>query len=99
MTSASMTYSKCERIIEELKASGLDGIEAYYTEHNELQTKNVIEIAKKLGLLVSGGADFHGANQPSIHLGTGYGGLRIPDSLLPPIKAAWERGASASNIQ
>ena len=90
MTSASMTYSKCERIIGELKASGLDGIEAYYTEHNELQTKNVIEIAKKLGLLVSGGADFHGENQPSIHLGTGYGGLRIPDSLLPPIKAAWE---------
>lgn len=99
MTSNSMTYNKCERIIEELKASGLDGIEAYYTEHNELQTKNVIEIAKKHGLLVSGGADFHGANQPSIHLGTGYGGMRIPDSLLPPIKAARERSTSASQAQ
>ena len=91
MTSASMTYNKCERNILELKQSGLDGIEAYYTEHTALQTKNVIAIAEKHGLLVSGGADFHGANQPSIHLGTGYGRLAVPDALLGPLKAAHER--------
>ncbi|MBP5639642.1 MAG: PHP domain-containing protein [Victivallales bacterium] len=96
MASNSMTYSKCERHIVELKASGLDGIEAYYTEHSQLQTKNIIGIAEKTGLFVSGGADFHGSNQPSIHMGTGYGGMSIPDSLMPPIKAAYERrGGSA----
>ncbi len=97
MTSASMTYSKCERFIQEMKSAGLDGIEAYYTEHTELQTKNVIEIAQKHGLLVSGGADFHGKNQAKIHLGTGHGQMSIPDSLLPPIKAAWEAARERRN--
>jgi len=38
--------------------------------------------------LISGGSDYHGANKPYLHLGTGKGGLLIPDEILIPIKKA-----------
>ena len=43
-------------------------------------------LAKKYGLAVSGGSDFHGANKPGLDLGTGYGGLYVPACLLEDLK-------------
>jgi len=43
-------------------------------------------LAKKYGMLISGGTDFHGANKPHIKLGVGYGNLHIPYSLLDQIR-------------
>ena len=39
---------------------GLDGIEVYYPSHREALREELLEIAKKYNLLVSGGSDFHG---------------------------------------
>lgn len=86
MTSNSMTGRKCLRIVEELQADGLDGIEAYYPEHSKAQTDTVKKIAHERGLLLSGGTDFHGELIAGLQLGIGKGHpFQVPDSLLQPI--------------
>lgn len=66
---------------------GLHGLEAYYSEHSTKQTTTFLGLAAKLGLLVSGGSDFHGDVKPGIALGSGTGDLRIPYDLLEAMKA------------
>ena len=39
---------------------GLDGIEVYYPSHREAMREELLQIAKRYNLLVSGGSDFHG---------------------------------------
>ena len=39
---------------------GLDGIEVYYPSHREAMREELLEIAKRYNLFVSGGSDFHG---------------------------------------
>ena len=41
-------------------AAGLDGVEAFYTTHDEAQTLLLCDEAERLGLLTTGSADFHG---------------------------------------
>jgi len=70
-------------ILAELRAAGLDAIEAYHSDHSPSQTALYLELASQHELLVTGGSDFHGAAKPEIQLGTGRGGnLRIPDDLM-----------------
>ncbi|HPY89137.1 MAG TPA: PHP domain-containing protein [Lentisphaeria bacterium] len=86
MTCCAMTTARCRKVVQELQANGLDGIEAYYTDHTGTQTQAVLDIARENGLLVSGGSDFHGTNLPDIALGRGRGnGFMVPAKLLPPI--------------
>ncbi|HOP10164.1 MAG TPA: PHP domain-containing protein [Oscillospiraceae bacterium] len=77
-----------EQFVIELKEAGLAGIEGYYTEYTpELQDKYQT-MAKRLGLLISGGTDFHAAMKPHISIGVGLGNLNIPYSVLENIKKA-----------
>lgn len=78
------TYMR--KVLRALKPLGLDGIEAYYTSFTPPQTKAVLEVAAEFDMLVSGGSDFHGSNQPGIELKTGRGGLAVPYEILPPLK-------------
>ena len=43
----------------ELRAQGLDGIEAYYQSYSPAQQQMLIGLANELGLLISGGTDAH----------------------------------------
>ncbi|MBI5399756.1 PHP domain-containing protein [Candidatus Saganbacteria bacterium] len=52
--------SNCDKIIPELTAAGLTGIEAYYSGHDNYLTNFYIRLAEKYGLLLTGGSDFHG---------------------------------------
>jgi len=45
--------------IPALEAAGLDAIEAHHSEHDSSQTMRYLELAKRLGLAVSGGSDYH----------------------------------------
>ena len=73
-------------LIDDLKAVGLDGIEAIYSTYTTGEEQLVKRIAKENDLLISGGSDFHGENKPAIKLGTGRGHLYIPYSVLADIK-------------
>ena len=52
-----------------LKDLGLDGIEAVYQANTPDVTLDHLRAARELGLAVSAGSDFHGANKPDITLG------------------------------
>ena len=70
-----------------LKDCGLDGIEGYYTEYTPEMQAKYQSLAKELGLIISGGTDFHAKMKPHISIGTGLGNLKIPYSVLEMIKS------------
>ncbi len=84
--------SRDERELEEtvlgLKASGLMGMECWYSEHDEHFTAVCLGICRRNSLVATGGSDYHGKAKPYIHLGTGKGNLRIPYSCVEALKAA-----------
>ncbi|WP_018247830.1 PHP domain-containing protein [Orenia marismortui] len=60
---------KDEDVIDDLIASGLQGIEAYSTYHNKQEMEQWLEVAKNKNLLATAGSDFHGHLKPKIELG------------------------------
>lgn len=52
-------YNNME-LIPELVAAGLDGLEAWHPSHDEAALKLIKAEAKKYGLILTGGSDFHG---------------------------------------
>ena len=58
-----LTHEAVLSRIEALKDLGLMGIECYYSRYSEKEEKMLTEIAEELGLLVSGGSDYHGENK------------------------------------
>lgn len=74
-------------LVSSLRDSGLVGIEVYYSSHKPADTFYLSRIAERYGLLPSGGSDFHGDRKKGLDLGTGYGHLYVPDSILPPLRA------------
>lgn len=81
-----MKGSELEEYVIRLKNAGLDGIEGYYTDYDGEMEAEYQALAKKHGLILSGGTDFHGSNKPHIKIGVGYGNLKIPYSLLDEIR-------------
>lgn len=75
-------------VLGRLKQAGLAGVEAYYTDHTEEQTRLYRELARRFDLLVTGGSDFHGAIRPEVALGTGSGSLRVPYDLFERLREA-----------
>ncbi|MEI8244705.1 MAG: PHP domain-containing protein [Lentisphaerota bacterium] len=73
------------RVLRKLAPEGLDAVEAYYSKFDAGQTKVVTELAKEFNLALTGGSDFHGENSPGVMPGTGFGGLEVPENLLPPL--------------
>ena len=58
-----------DKQVRELIGLGLDAIECYYPKHTAAQTAFYLELAKKYGLHVTGGSDFHGEKvKPEIRL-------------------------------
>jgi 3',5'-nucleoside bisphosphate phosphatase len=79
-------------LVRRLKAEGLDGVEVYYSTHAARQTREYLGLAQQLGLLVTGGSDFHGLTKPDIEVGIGKGSLHIPTTLLPKMKEKVAQG-------
>ena len=57
-------------LFEELIPQGLDGVEVWHPENTPEQQEMLIKTARKHGLVMTGGSDFHGAfNAYPIKLG------------------------------
>lgn len=65
---------------------GLNGVEGYYTDYTPDMEQRYRAMAAELGLTISGGTDFHGANKPHIAIGKGRGDLQIPYSVLEGLR-------------
>lgn len=59
--------------------AGIDGLEVYHPRHDAKDTQKYLEMARKYGLLITGGSDFHGiAGRFPERLGM----MSIPKSLI-----------------
>lgn len=70
----------------DLVDAGLGGIEAYYGEYVPQMRKRLAEICADLGIVATGGSDYHGKYKPHLSVGTGKGDLRVPDSALDELE-------------
>lgn len=77
-----LTEEQLDELVQALVQSGLDGIEAIYSNNTGLDEVRMRQMAKKYGIFITGGSDFHGSNKPAIDLGKGRGNLKIPAYLL-----------------
>jgi predicted metal-dependent phosphoesterase TrpH len=75
-------------MMPELCAAGLNAIEAYHSDHSAAETEYFVELARRHGLLVTGGSDFHGeAVKPGVKLGSGYqGNLHVPPEVMDHLR-------------
>ncbi|MDE6214651.1 MAG: PHP domain-containing protein [Lachnospiraceae bacterium] len=81
-----MGQERLDALTASLKEDGLMGIEAFYSTYTNQDVRDMLHLAQKYDLLLSGGSDFHGANKPGLDLGCGYGKLYVPEDLLTDIK-------------
>ena len=72
-----------DSVIERLHASGLRGIEVWHPQHGAATLRRYRALAQRLGLLETGGSDFHGEHR-SVDLGE----LPVPVTVLDPLKRA-----------
>ena len=76
-----------ERLAWLVDNTGMDGIEAYYSQHTPAQTDRFLELARKHSLVVTGGSDFHGTAKPHVPLGIVYQKRSAQGGLLDGLKA------------
>jgi predicted metal-dependent phosphoesterase TrpH len=81
---------------EHFAAMGVSGIECHYAEYPPPTRMGMAEIAESLGLVATGGSDYHGSYKPNLRIGTGRGDLAVPDTayyqLLDARKALADHG-------
>jgi len=95
--SLGLGFAELKETVMKLREQGLSGMECFYRNHTEEDDRELLSIASGLGLLVTGGSDFHGANRPSIEIGTGEGRLRIPSWVGEKLMAELGRKGAALN--
>lgn len=61
--------TKQDELIERLVAEGLDAIEAYHSDHAPDVRDALLHLARRMGVLVTGGSDFHGDDERRRPLG------------------------------
>lgn len=71
---------------QQLASHGLGGIEAYYGEYSPAMRSRIAEICTDLGIVATGGSDYHGKYKPHLSIGTGKGDLSVPDSAFDQLE-------------
>ena len=74
--------------LQGLRDSGLDAMETHYSGYTVSRSRKYRKLAIRLGLMQSGGSDFHGGVKPGLALGAGPGDLHVPSELLPVLERA-----------
>jgi len=73
-----------EKLVVELKAAGLVGIEAYYDNYTTDEIDRLVSLANKYNLIASGGSDFHGLDAVTE---TMIGGADVPIEVVEQLIA------------
>ncbi len=81
--SLELSTEELDSFVKELVDYGLDGIEAYHSNHTPAQTEEYLALADKYNLLVTGGSDYHGSGvKPDVFLGKGKNNIKIKQLTL-----------------
>lgn len=83
-----MSWDRIQRLTDILLPSGLMAVEAIYTTNTNSDERETREFARRNGLLISGGSDYHGAAKPRTDLGVGFGGLFVPEEVWDNLREA-----------
>jgi hypothetical protein len=68
--------------VAELADAGLAGLEARYGRYSPDERAALADLARRHGLVASGGSDYHGTYKPDLAVGTGRGDLSVPDATV-----------------
>ena len=77
-----------DAFLRRLAAVGLDGLEVYYGDYTPAQVAELREVARRHGLIATGGSDFHGIEVLPQYV---LGGTSIPSSVVPALEEARAR--------
>ena len=83
------------QVVKELQAVGLEGIEVFYPGHTEAMTACYKVVVERLGLLPTGGSDFHGDLKNGSDLGGGQQAHNLDYAMLQALKERLKEGASS----
>jgi hypothetical protein len=72
-----------DAVVERLARAGLRGLEVWHPHHGGAATRRHRALAKRLGLLETGGSDFHGERRSA-----DLGEIQVPISVLAALKEA-----------
>jgi predicted metal-dependent phosphoesterase TrpH len=67
--------------IVDIAELGVDGVECYYSEYPPELRRDLAGWTNRLGLVPTGGSDYHGTYKPGLSIGIGYGDLEVPDDV------------------
>ena len=73
-------------LLRSLQRSGLEGVEVYYPSHSKKMAKKLMRIAGDLGLLMTGGSDFHDPEQSRFGMNDWFRKTVIPYELFAAMK-------------
>lgn len=73
-----------EQFVPDLIKGGLRGLECYYPEYGERKLKELLDLAKRFGLIATGGSDFHGLDKMG-HM-AGLGTVNVPWEVVERLK-------------
>jgi len=73
--------------VSDMTDAGLGGLEAVYGRYSRRQRTDLSNLARRFGLVATGGSDYHGATKPDLHVGTGTGDLKVADRVLAQLEA------------
>ncbi len=76
-------YLKRDALIETFVRDGLVGIEAYHSGHAPDVVRRYEQLADRLGLLKTGGSDFHGDSKEGLPVGA----VKVPAALIDALRA------------
>lgn len=68
-------------------ALGVDGVECHYVEYPPVTRLRAAAMADEVGLVPTGGSDYHERYKAGIELGTGRGDLAVPDEVVERLEA------------
>jgi predicted metal-dependent phosphoesterase TrpH len=83
--------ARLRQVIQELRAAGLDGVEAYHSDHGSEDRTYFIRLANQLSMLLTGGSDYHGfkARTAAADGGGKLGSLQLPYGLAVRLRRAY----------
>ena len=79
------TIEGLDRFLRSLIDAGLEGLECYYGQYPEETVLGLVALADRLGLVATGGSDYHGSEQVTYN--ATLGGTSVPASVVDALRA------------
>ena len=80
------TLRSTRPLLKDLCRAGLGGVEVYYPSHSPKAVKALLRMADEMGLLITGGSDFHGLERSGYNGGEWLHKNHVPYDIVTAIK-------------